>query len=653
LYQLLENKKTLVVPIIRFCKGTTVKHSAVVSLIVCFVSFLFFAFFSERQTMQGVVGREILKARLVVVGTDCVDASPGLMLVCDDMSYLINCGEGTQRICEEYRIKLPKLGHVFFTQLDWKMIGGFPGLLLTMSDIGGEEMGIHGPPGTVNFIASLRYFVKRPDLALRVTSPAAVFQDANVTVLPILISSELDNAQTPAFVPVAEETNVGWTHPNAEDDSVTLGLGKRRAEGVLKPLKQQKKFANPEELAADGGGFRDAPEEWQPMARLVPATTPRRVVSCLEIKLADMRGKFDVERAKALGVKPGKLFSELIRGANVKSETTGADVTPQMCLGPNVEGSVVLVIDCPDGSFCSALFSSVSLQQSLARADIVCHMGCASVVSSPSYAQWLARHCSGRAQHLLLNECCSQVPVFRSAAAVQIALARVATVFAEHCEHPRSVAAPPVWPHLCVDIGDCVTLAPAKLAGFAKCLPRPDLVLKEASFVQGQEGWRDGAMEFGFLGTGASRPSKYRNVTSQYVIAPDRSLIVLDCGEGTLGQLVRLHGPAAQAVLASLKCVAVSHLHADHHLGLVSLLQRAGRGVAVLAPAPLLHWAAEMREWHAPPNDRDGWSETWFDLSKALPDFIERLGMRMLQVPVVHCPMSYGFVVDWNDFKLV
>ncbi len=38
---------------------------------------------------------------MVVVGTDCVDARPSLMLVCDDVSYLFNVGEGTQRLCEE------------------------------------------------------------------------------------------------------------------------------------------------------------------------------------------------------------------------------------------------------------------------------------------------------------------------------------------------------------------------------------------------------------------------------------------------------------------------------------------------------------------------------------------------------------------------
>lgn len=236
-------------------------------------------------------GREILKAKLVIVGVDCVDAKPSLMLVCDDMSYLFNCGEGTQRLCEEYRIKLPKLGHVFFTHLDWRMVGGFPGLMLTMSDIGGDELGIHGPPGTLNCVSSLRYFVKRPDLALRVSAPGAVFSDANITVRSCLIASELDQPWDEAEAPVeAQETRAGWTQPNPEDGSVTVGLGKRKPEGVAKSMKQQKKFANPNDLL-ENGAIRDAPEDARPLPRLAPATRPRRIVSCLEVLKQEREGK--------------------------------------------------------------------------------------------------------------------------------------------------------------------------------------------------------------------------------------------------------------------------------------------------------------------------------------------------------------------------
>lgn len=109
------------------------------------------------------------------------------------------------------------------------------------------------------------------------------------------------------------------------------------------------------------------------------------------------------------------------------------------------------------------------------------------------------------------------------------------------------------------------------------------------------------------LGTGASLPSKFRNVSSVLlgftppaesrvsdqsavrtpgapVDASDASesvttvpdaLVMFDCGEGTLGQLQRTFGvdTSEQAIL-NLRVIFISHMHADHHLGLINVLLR-------------------------------------------------------------------------------
>lgn len=120
----------------------------------------------------------------------------------------------------------------------------------------------------------------------------------------------------------------------------------------------------------------------------------------------------------------------------------------------------------------------------------------------------------------------------------------------------------------------------------------------------------DKEMSVVFLGTGASLPSKYRNVSCTLVnirqvwttVWTDISLyfiersqeglyfslqlhgqyhlsmidflfrfskdkvILLDCGEGSYGQLYRHYGPGLKDVLQKLCCVFISHIHADHHL---------------------------------------------------------------------------------------
>lgn len=50
--------------------------------------------------------------------------------------------------------------------------------------------------------------------------------------------------------------------------------------------------------------------------------------------------------------------------------------------------------------------------------------------------------------------------------------------------------------------------------------------------------------------------------------------MLMDCGEGTYGQMVRFFGlEKSIKVLSNLVAVYISHLHADHHLGLFGLLQ--------------------------------------------------------------------------------
>lgn len=45
--------------------------------------------------------------------------------------------------------------------------------------------------------------------------------------------------------------------------------------------------------------------------------------------------------------------------------------------------------------------------------------------------------------------------------------------------------------------------------------------------------------EIVLLGTGSSQPSKYRNVSSIFINLFSKGSLLLDCGEGTLGQLKR------------------------------------------------------------------------------------------------------------------
>ena len=69
-----------------------------------------------------------------------------------------------------------------------------------------------------------------------------------------------------------------------------------------------------------------------------------------------------------------------------------------------------------------------------------------------------------------------------------------------------------------------------------------------------------------FLGTGGSVPSARRN-TASVLVRRGGDRLLFDCGEGTQRQMQRSTG------LVQVHEIFITHLHADHYLGLPGLLK--------------------------------------------------------------------------------
>lgn len=94
-------------------------------------------------------------------------------------------------------------------------------------------------------------------------------------------------------------------------------------------------------------------------------------------------------------------------------------------------------------------------------------------------------------------------------------------------------------------------------------------IVRPADFAQGEASGN--ALET--LGTGASLPSKYRNVSSN-LLRLGSFYYMVDAGEGTLGQLNLMHtAREVNHIILRLRALFITHSHADHYLGILSIIR--------------------------------------------------------------------------------
>ena len=179
-----------------------------------------------------------------------------------------------------------------------------------------------------------------------------------------------------------------------------------------------------------------------------------------------------------------------------------------------------------------------------------------------------------------------------------------------------------------------------------------------------------GGGEIIFTGTASALPCKHRNVTGMLLKQSDQRSIILDIGEGTIGQLMRMRSSSEDrrqqslSIYNEVKAVWISHPHADHHLGLMRLLKDRRpfetEKLLVIAPTPIFRFLDEMSLIDNDLND------TYIaidckDLVGESPEFLPHqqtihdiLGTtRCRAVPVAHCAHAYAVIFDGTSFGRV
>ncbi|RMB95069.1 hypothetical protein DUI87_28511 [Hirundo rustica rustica] len=506
----------------------------------------------RRNAGAGLAGPNTVYVQVVAAGSR--DAGAAVYVFSEFNRYLFNCGEGTQRAMQEHKLKISHLDSIFLSRVSWANVGGLPGMILTLKAIGLQRCVFLGPPKLQNYLKAIRLFpgpLKRMDLAVQLhTEPE--YKDETMTVYQIPLTGD--------------EQKSARRHP----DLVTAFL----------------------------------------------------------CKVHPRKGKFLAAKAQELGLPVGTpailpIITALKNGESVTFE--GKELFPEELCTPTDPGPVFLVLECPHEGFVDAVCQNETFQRYQEgvpehQVALVIHMTPESVLRDSRYQQWMERFGPGT-QHLVLNENSSAVhnprsykiqtqlnlihpeifPLLTTYQSKEAAAVCPVPIVRGECLLKYHLRPQQEWQRDAVTVCD-----PDTFVSEALDLPDFQTRVKECKeSLSAVPGNASAYPEIVFLGTGSAIPMKIRNVSSTLVNTSATRSLLLDCGEGTFGQLCRHYGEQVDQVLCNLVAVFVSHMHTDHHSGLLNILMERRRAFAALgqafsplflvAPEQIMPW---LHEYH-------------------------------------------------------
>ena len=472
-----------------------------------------------------------------------------------------NCGEATQRLCDEYGVKLSGTCPLFATMLSrsptspdsQKYIGGVPGLFMSLADRGAAKLIIRGPVGTKNAISNWQQFARRryPEVnAVEVDAPARFerFLGDSVQVLSIRVRKS-----DPSTLPSGR----ACCHWCALDNREAL-----QSESDEEESDEEES----EDESEDGISEETSSEEWD------TSTEDSVLVHLVRLK------------------------------------------------APNTDDrdAVILFVDCVEGTE-DQLASNPHMQFSCTnerhKPNMVYHFASRNVWENDAYQRWVNNLKSrGVIQHTLLANS-NQRSVFRASDRMRRTLALAApNMFPVRCGERKPAKRPRIngaaIPDRHIIFGSLEVSATnrayddANAPAFSELVRRavdedkdPNAItLSDESDAATEDGEAADAPSLTFLGTGCAKPSKLRGCSAILLGLSSNRYVLLDAGEGTYGQLVRLHGEArAEVIVRNLCFVWISHHHLDHHGGLGRIIEvyckahatGGKRSLTVVAPQAL------------------------------------------------------------------
>ncbi|CAA6666016.1 unnamed protein product [Spirodela intermedia] len=571
----------------------------------------------------------ICYAQILGTGMDTQDTSPSVLLFFDKQRFIFNAGEGLQRFCTEHKIKLSKIDHMFLTRVCSETAGGLPGLLLTLAGIGEEGMSVNiwGPSDFKYFVEAMRSFIPNAAMvhthsfggttddnradssnsgAVRsLTNPIVLIDDEVVKISAILLHPSFSGecADKMDVANIANSDNLDLQSKARSslkpgDIAVIYACELSEIKGKFDPLKAQALGLKPgpkyRELQLGKSVKSDRldimihpsdvldPSIPGPIVLLVDCPSEAYLQELLSLQsLNPYYTNFmdqSNEESKSVNcvihlgpasvTKTAQYRSWMKRFAGAQHIMAGHEIKniqiPILRSSARITSRLNYLCPrlFPTQGFWSVQHPSSFLQDSNDSSPIVCE-----TIPAENLLKFHLRPYS----QLGLDR--SVIPSSLTAEGI---VDELISEIPEITDASRSVS------QLWCGSGDSMHRSSANdnMIEEPWMTENAQRVISEGIHVDHDsdvpsclEDITREDMEIVLLGTGSSQPSKYRNVSSVYVNLFSRGSLLLDCGEGTLGQLKRRFGmKGADDAVKALNFIWISHIHADHHTGLARIL---------------------------------------------------------------------------------
>ncbi|KAL6850226.1 hypothetical protein ACP4OV_020853 [Aristida adscensionis] len=566
--------------------------------------------------------------QILGTGMDTQDTSPSILLFFDKQRFIFNAGEGLQRFCTEHKIKLSKIDHIFLTRVCSETAGGLPGLVLTLAGIGDEGMSVNiWGPSDLDFLAgAMRSFI--PNRAMLHTHSFGVEQNVSSSQSKdsvVILDDEVVRISA-MFVKPRYHNGAGSSNDTdlkPGDTAIIYACELPEIKGKFDPAKAAALGLKPgpkyRELQLGNSVQSDQFDEMVHPSDVLGPSIPGPIVLLVDCPT-------EYHMPELFSLQPLSCFYE---DSSVQIESV-KKVNCIIHLGPS---SVTRAVAYQNWMKKFGAAQHIMAGHEIKNMEIPILKGSARISSRlnfvcpqlfPSSGFWSvgAANDGLEKNKNTSSETCETVSAqnllkfhLRPYAQLGLDRASIPSLFTyediveeliseipEVREVPEQVCM--FWQN---EVDNMNTLPPV---GSRMMVEEPWINQNAGKLDNGthlqeivrrkhpkdnqdipccvENAMRED-MEVTFLGTGSSQPSKYRNVSSIYINLFAQGGILLDCGEGTLGQLKRRFGVnGADEAVKSLKCIWISHIHADHHTGLARVLALRSKLLKGIPHKPLL-----------------------------------------------------------------